>query len=278
MRNIFKGTNSKYSPYVLILRKLKWRNRWTVYGTTEPEVSSFLGSDLGGDSVSLFLPKRAWRTCNFPPTRQGALQWPAVTLSFLWRLVPPGLCRGLFSTNRVTTNNTATSHPPWGTPCPWLRAQITVHLLSAHAQLSTGRWEPGPQATPSSSAWAPQAAHCNSRLFAWELGLKTTNRKMIARMQFGERKKLVAIFRLFSRYVCLLCGKRTKILHGDVRGLMLSLSSGKIPVTLIFAVNSEFKDRAPKQREINWFNDPVLGKLLTTFTQKAQTWFQRWSS
>ena len=224
---------------------------------TEPEVSPFLGNDLGGPVPPSFCPRGPGvRVTSHPQDKQPCSdqRWHSASSGGWYLQGSAGGCSPQTESPQITLR----LHTLPG--APRAPAQSTDHgaPAAAHAHLSTGRWEPGPQATP-------QAAHCNPRLFAWDLGLKTTDPKTIARMQFGERKKL-ATLRLFSRYVCILCGKRKKILHVDIQGLTLSLSSGKIPVTLIFAVNSEFKDRAPKQRKINFFSGPFLGKLLTTFT------------
>ena len=59
---------------------------------------------------------------------------------------------------------------------------------------------------------------------------------MTARMQFRGRR--LATLRFFSRHESDPRGKCKKILHVDIQGLTLSLSTGSVPGILLFAVNS----------------------------------------
>lgn len=200
---------------------------------TEPEAACFLFPGT----------RRALHGCNFPPTRPRS---HAVTSNDTQRpLEASTQCKRA----RPTLSLHKHCDPPSGTPCPFPRAPVTA----GPTHLPTGCQDPR-QHLPHCLT----VPGCPVRPWAVYLGVpQKNNQKMTASMQFRERRKL-AIFRLFSGYVCILCGKCRKTWHVDIRGLTLSSSSGKISVTLLFAVNSEFKARVTKQTKINVLNAHFL--------------------
>lgn len=100
MTNTFKGTNSRYSFYVLTLCTLTWRDKWTVHGTTEPKASCFLNHDLLGPGPPSLSPRGPGWGWDFPhETKEpwGDGHWP-IAFSGGWQLQGSSPL-GVFSAN-----------------------------------------------------------------------------------------------------------------------------------------------------------------------------------